>query len=121
MKPKTQIAEPLYQQIVEDFTESILSGEWSAGSPLPSIRVLASARNVSVITVKRAYLELEHRGLIVTQPGKGSLVANDQSQALAETRAALEESMREVVRKAELLGLSDDQLATLFYRVKQRA
>lgn len=112
-------SEPLYQQIIDQFTQQILSGALAAGKALPSIRQLAKEQNVSVITVKRAYLELERRGLIFTRPGKGSVVAGDQSRAREETRQALETSMREVIQKASLLGLSDEKLATLFYRVKQ--
>lgn len=111
--------EPLYQQIVDEFAQLILSGEMSAGESLPSIRVLAKERDVSTITIKRAYLELERRGLIVTRPGRSSLVAEDQRQAIEETRKALEDSVRDVIKKAELLGISDEKLATLFYRVKQ--
>lgn len=111
--------EPLYQLIIEEFAQRILSGDLSAGDNLPSIRTLAKERDVSVITVKRAYLELERRGLIETRPGKGSLVAEDQSLAFEAARKSLEASMRDVIRKAQLLGLSDEKLATLFYRVKQ--
>lgn len=66
---------PMYGQIVEQVTAKILTGDWRLGQPIPSIRQLASASNVSVITVKRAYLELERAGIIVTRPGKGSFVA----------------------------------------------
>lgn len=111
--------EPLYQLIIEEFAQRILSGDLSSGDSLPSIRTLAKERDVSVITVKRAYLELERRGLIATRPGKGSVVADDQSQALEAARKSLEASIRDVIRKAQLLGLSDEKLATLFYRVKQ--
>ena len=53
------------------------SQEWKAGDEIPSIRQLAVDLRVSVITVKRAYLELEREGLIVSQHGKGSFVAPD--------------------------------------------
>ena len=66
---------PMYGQIVEQVTAKILAGDWRLGQAIPSIRQLASASNVSVITVKRAYLELERAGIIVTRPGKGSFVA----------------------------------------------
>ena len=82
--------EPLYQQIIDEYSQQILSGTLHAGASLPSIRSYAKERDVSVITVKRAYLELERRGLIFTQPGKGSKVAADQSRALEGTRRALE-------------------------------
>lgn len=65
----------MYGQIVEQVTTKILAGDWLPGQPIPSIRQLAAGSKVSVITVKRAYLELERAGIIVTRPGKGSFVA----------------------------------------------
>ena len=66
---------PMYLQIMEQIRRRIAVGDWKAGQPLPSIRQLAVDLQVSVITVKRAYLELEREGVIATQHGKGSVVA----------------------------------------------
>lgn len=97
---------PMYGQIVEQVTAKVLAGDWRAGQPIPSIRQLASASRVSVITVKRAYLELERAGLIVTRPGKGSFVAETldlpRQQALKEFHAGLEA----MLEAAEKLGMS---------------
>ena len=57
----------------------VLAGDWPPGRALPSIRELASASRVSVITVKRAYLELERTGVIITRHGIGSFVADTQA------------------------------------------
>jgi GntR family transcriptional regulator len=69
---------PMYSQIMEQVLAKVLAGDWRAGQALPSIRELASSSRVSVITVKRAYLELERNGVIVTRQGKGSFVADTQ-------------------------------------------
>ena len=76
---------PMYAQIVAQVGAKVMAGEWKAGDPLPSIRELASSCRVSVITVKRAYLELERAGVIVTWQGKGSFVADavDATRTLA--------------------------------------
>jgi GntR family transcriptional regulator len=76
---------PMYAQIVQQVVAKVMGGEWGSGHALPSIRELASASRVSVITVKRAYLELERAGVIVTRHGKGSFVveALDLPRALA--------------------------------------
>ena len=66
---------PMYLQIIEQIRHRIAVGDWKAGDELPSIRALAVATQVSVITVKRAYLELERDGVIVTRQGKASFVA----------------------------------------------
>ena len=65
----------MYLQIMEQIKQRITVGDWAEGQPIPSIRQLAVDLQVSVITVKRAYLELEREGVIVTQQGKGSHVA----------------------------------------------
>jgi GntR family transcriptional regulator len=67
---------PMYQQIMEQIKQRIAVGDWPPDTPLPSIRELAIDIKVSVITVKRAYLELEREGAIVTQQGKGSRVSD---------------------------------------------
>src|SRR5688572_23133261 len=66
---------PMYQQIVDQITTKVIAGDWAAGQALPSIRELAAASRVSVITVRRAYDELERAGVIATRHGKGSVVA----------------------------------------------
>ena len=68
----------MYSQIMEQVLAKVLAGDWRPGQALPSIRELASTSRVSVITVKRAYLELERNGVIVTRQGKGSYVADTQ-------------------------------------------
>ncbi len=68
----------MYNQIMDQIVAKVMAGDWRAGQALPSIRELASANGVSVITVKRAYLELERAGVIVTRQGKGSFVAETQ-------------------------------------------
>ena len=72
----SQTGGPLYQQIVNQIKQKIAVGEWVAGEEIPSIRQLAADLRVSVITVKRAYLEMERASIIVTQHGKGSFVAD---------------------------------------------
>src|SRR6476659_844504 len=68
---------PMYLQIMEQIKPRIAVGDWPRGAENPSTRQLAVALQVSVITIKRAYFELEREGVIVTQHGKGSTVATD--------------------------------------------
>lgn len=105
-------ARPMYLQIVEQVRARIASGEWPAGQELPSIRALAAAIRVSVITVKRAYLDLESEGVIVTRHGKGSFVADSgRGSAASELqRGKLEAHLREAAEIARQLGMTDDEL-----------
>jgi GntR family transcriptional regulator len=104
---------PMYQQVIDQVMAKVVAGDWPAGTALPSIRELASASNVSVITVKRAYQELERSGVIVTRQGKGSFVSESTDAPRAVLRAELEALVQAVVDCAEQLGLSRDDLDEL--------
>lgn len=67
---------PAYQQITEGVRKQILTGELKPAEELPSIRQLAQDIQVSVITIRRAYGDLEREGLIYSRPGLGSYVAD---------------------------------------------
>lgn len=101
---------PMYEQIVEQITSKVLLGDWPANMPLPSIRELAAQTQVSVITVKRAYAELELSGVIVTQPGRGSFVSAhaDLQQQLKQQQLA--QQLQQLVELARQLQLTDQQL-----------
>jgi GntR family transcriptional regulator len=75
---------PIYEQIVFQLKDAILSGALEPGSSLPSMRMLANRLHVSVITTKRAYAELEAQGFIDTVQGKGSFVAGANLELLRE-------------------------------------
>lgn len=100
----------MYQQIVDQITARVMAGDWLPGQALPSIRELAAASGVSVITVKRAYEDLERAGLIATRQGKGSVVAEQPGQARALLDETLDRHLREVVIHAARLGLSREEL-----------
>lgn len=107
--------QPIYEQIMNQIKESILSGSLSPDSPLPSIRALAKELKISVITTKRAYDELEKEGFIYTVAGKGCFVAPlEKSAAQAKITEKIEENMAEIRRIAALGGISEDELAALW-------
>lgn len=98
--------EPIYEQIVKQIKKQIVSGALKDGAPLPSIRALARDLQISVITTKRAYEELEREGLIETVGGKGSFVAAKNRELLLEKgRSMLEEKLHQVVLEAKSLGI----------------
>ena len=86
---------PIYEQIVSQFKEMIISGKLKSGEALPSIRALAKDLRISVITTKRAYEELERDGFIETVAGKGSFVAEQNTEAIKEEKLkAIENHLR---------------------------
>jgi GntR family transcriptional regulator len=109
-------ARPMYLQIMEQIRARIAAGDWPAGKELPSIRALAAALNVSVIT--RAYLDLESEGVIVTRHGKGSFVAESGTRSLAGElqEQKLDEHLTAAAEIARQLGLGHDELAARLRR-----
>ncbi|HAL29179.1 MAG TPA: GntR family transcriptional regulator [Coriobacteriia bacterium] len=102
---------PIYEQIVRQITEAIVSGELQAGSPLPSLRELARDLRVSLITTTRAYSDLANHGFIVNVPGKGSFV---QERSLELTRehylVRIEEHLRQAAALAQVAGITRNEL-----------
>ena len=101
---------PMYEQIMEQITTKVMAGDWRPGQSLPSIRELASASSVSVITVKRAYLELERAGVIVTRQGKGSFVAETQDLAKQLVRDEFDAHLMGMVGAARKLGMDGKEV-----------
>ena len=106
--------EPIYLQIVHQIKEQIIRRTLAEGEPLPSIRSLAKELNISVITTKRAYDELEKEGFIVTVPGKGSFVAPINHAVMREAKLKMvEEKLAEAVIQAKYAGLSLEELTEM--------
>lgn len=104
---------PMYQQIADQVTAKVMAGDWAAGQPLPSIRELAAASRVSVITVRRAYEELERAGVIVTRQGKGSVVAERGDLRTTLMHQELQRQLAALLACAARLGLSRTELHRL--------
>ncbi len=109
---------PMYLQIMEQIRQRVAVGDWAQGKEIPSIRQLAVTLRVSVITVKRAYLELEREGIIVTQQGKGSIVAPDPELGAKLYDQELAKHIDRVAQLGELLGVAPKDLAS---RVREAA
>lgn len=110
----------IYEQIVNQLKNAIVSHELKAGEALPSIRALAGELQVSVITTKRAYEELEKEGLIRSVAGKGFYVCEYNTDYLREKQLMmLEERLAEVIVGAKSAGLSCEEfleMAEAMYR-----
>jgi GntR family transcriptional regulator len=100
----------MYLQIMEQMRQRIAVGDWPPGREIPSIRAMAVATKVSVITVKRAYLELERAGVIVTRQGKGSFVADNADLGRQLKHEELDEHLRAAAEIGKHLGLGTDEL-----------
>ena len=103
--------DPIYEQVTRQIKGQIISGELREGDTLPSIRKLAQDLQISVITTKRAYEELQREGFVDAVEGKGSFVAMQNKELLREKKMKLvEEKMNEAVEEARLLGITLPEL-----------
>jgi len=112
--------QPIYEQIVTQIKNLIISGDLQEGDALPSMRLLAKELRISVITTKRAYEELEREGFIVSITGKGSFVASKNLDLIREQHFRdIESHLQIIVEKADVCGLELDELMemlTLIYK-----
>ena len=104
-------SKPIYEQIVEQIKQKILSGALRGGDMLPSIRALAKDLRISVITTKRAYEELEREGYIDTVAGKGCFVSSRSSEWVREDLLCrIENHLQEAARLSQAAGMDMEQL-----------
>ncbi|MFH2079219.1 MAG: GntR family transcriptional regulator, partial [Pseudomonadota bacterium] len=94
-------------------TAKVMAGDWAPGQSLPSIRELAAGSHVSVITVRRAYEELERAGVIATRQGKGSVVAERSDLPTVLMHDELQRQLEALLAIATRLGLSRADLRRL--------
>ena len=103
--------EPIYEQIATQIKNMIMRGELGEDDALPSIRNVARELQISVITTKRAYEELERDGYILSVPGKGSFVAAQNKELLKEIRLKIvEEKLAEAVDAGKSIDLSLNEM-----------
>lgn len=106
--------DPIYVQIKNQLKAAIVNGQLAPGEQLPSIRRLATQLRVSVITTKRAYDELEREGFIDSVQGRGSFVAQANTELVQEeNRRRIENHLRAAIDAAPAAGVSLDDLKSL--------
>lgn len=104
----------IYEQITKQIKEGILNHVLAPDEMLPSIRQLAKELQISVITTKRAYEELENEGLIYSVPQKGFFVSPSKVEILREKRLKLiEDTAAQLIKEGKAAGLSLDEVQTM--------
>lgn len=96
---------PFYRQVTDQLRELIASGQLTAGQRLPSVRELARTLLVSLITVRRAYADLETAGLIVRRQGQGTFVADSVDPSPDASRQDATDALVGSVERALRVGL----------------
>ncbi len=109
---------PLYRQIVDGVKREISEGRLKPGQPLPSFRNLAEELMVSLITVKRAYAELESEGIVYRKQGLGTFVSEQGIDRNREAkRKQAEQLMRQAILEASGAGLSKDEILEMTHQI----
>lgn len=113
-------SKPIYEQITSQFKAMIMSGELQTGDPIPSMRALAKSIHVSVLTVQKAYEDLQRDGFIETTVGRGSFVsAQNKDFYQEEQQKQMESHLQEAAAIARRSGISLGkavELFTMFYQ-----
>lgn len=103
----TTVNMPIYERIVNQIRDAVISGELKEKEGMPSIRVLAKDLAVSVITTKRAYEELEKEGVIESVPGRGFYVCEQKNDHLREKQMMnIESRMSDLLAECENAGMT---------------
>ena len=106
---------PIYEQIKKEIKRAIGSLELKNTDPLPSVRNLAKDLRISVLTVKKAYDELEKEGYIKTVQGKGSyVIERNKELAKEEQIKKIEEHINEIIKTSKQVGISKKEVLELF-------
>ncbi len=106
---------PIYEQIVSQMKEKIISGQLKPDTMLPSVRTLSKDLRISALTVKKAYDAMEQEGYIVTVHGKGSFVANiNPNLAIEEKQKEVEKIFEQGIRLGKECGMSAGDMKELF-------
>ncbi|MCI9316317.1 MAG: GntR family transcriptional regulator [Lachnospiraceae bacterium] len=102
---------PIYEQIKQQVKAAILSGELQAEEALPSLRTLAKDLKISVLTVTRAYTELEQEGFVKNVQGRGCFVLGSGSELMKEQLICkVENNLTEAIKAAKIANLSNEEL-----------
>ena len=111
--------DPMYRQVLDQIKDAIASGDLQTDELLPSIRELALALGVSVITIKRAYQDLESAGLIRTRRGLGSFVtAVDPERLRQEKLDEFQKELSRILARGQKFNISFKDVITLIEQIE---
>ncbi|MBQ4283541.1 MAG: GntR family transcriptional regulator [Lachnospira sp.] len=109
---------PMYEQIEDEIKRAIYSGELEDNEPLPSVRQLSADLQVSQITTKRAYADLEREGFIYTVAGRGTFVKLANIDTLSKNRQQeIMEELESQIKEAYTAKISEEDIVDLVHRI----
>ena len=109
-----QNPDPLYKQVMDQIKDAIADGVLKPQEKLPSIREISKELDISEITIKRAYTDLEAEGFIYTRAGMGSFIVNiDKGRLRKEKLSEIRQDLKRLLRTAERSGISKEEVVRL--------
>lgn len=106
--------EPMYKQVTDQVKDAIAAGTLKLEDKLPSIREMSKELKISMITIKRAYADLESEGYIFTRPGLGSFVAGIGKEKLREEKLTeITREVRKILATGEKVNISADDVISI--------
>lgn len=111
----------IYEQVMDQLKEQIMTGQMATGEKLPSVRELSKSITVNPNTVQKAYRELERQGYVYTTSGVGTFVA-DRSEIHADLPALqkAQENLDDAFRQLLFLGISYEKAKNLTMQIIER-
>lgn len=111
----------LYEQIIDNIKSLVLAGELAADDKLPSVRSLAKELGINPNTIQKAYSELERQGIIVTLPGRGSMILTDKNSLRGEQLDTLTEKLSSIAAEMQAAGVSEEEFVDTARRAYRKA
>jgi len=112
--------DPMYRQVTDQIKNAIASGELKPGDKLPSIRELTEGLKISAITIKRAYLDLENEGYILTRAGLGSFAVEiDKEKLRQEKLAEFKGALKQILSTGAKFGVNAEDVARLIREIQE--
>lgn len=101
---------PVYEQIIKQVEEQVLTGILKEGDKLPSVRSLSVKLSINPNTIQKAYTELDRRQLIITVPGKGSFISEKAIKVVGANSREKMTELNKIIRKLALAGVTKEEI-----------
>ena len=112
---------PFYRQIIHQVLLAVGDGRLKAGTQLPTVRQLAVDLSVNLNTVAKAYREMEIRGIVQTQQGTGTFIAERAGANTREKRKAMHDLVDRLIANGEALGIPMEDLVEALIERAEKA
>jgi GntR family transcriptional regulator len=112
--------DPMYKQVTDQVKDAIATGDLKPNDKLPSIREMAKALNISMITIKRAYLDLENEGFILTRAGLGSFVADVDREGLRDRKLGeFIDELTRIIKSGKKFGITKQEIVQAVQEIEE--